>query len=301
MAAGHDLSGVSLRLLYLIFQQVLGLVLLLGRTRCRKNVELPRAAPRGCHPPPHQPTTTHGLGGQSDLCRAHPEAARALRRQRLVTPNTILGWHRRLVRRVWTYPNQPGRAADRRRPRRAVVRMARDNPRWGYGRIQGELLKLGHSVAASTIRRILKRHRIPLQPEKTLRAEPNRRSAGRQRASLSIYLSISTSLSGPLPAPHRTPGDTAPTTRRRSPGLPRPQGRRHRLILTSPARPRPCRFAGSGRLARGGRALRSAQWEQYSRARSQVPSVVRIRSSDRGSRQRPRRRCRSQSAASSKT
>src|SRR4051812_35136328 len=53
MAAGHDLSGVSL--LYLIFQQVLGLVLLMGRTRCRKNVELPRAAPRGCHPPPHSP------------------------------------------------------------------------------------------------------------------------------------------------------------------------------------------------------------------------------------------------------
>jgi hypothetical protein len=55
MAAGHDLSGVSLRLLYLIFQQVLGLVLLLGRTRCSKNVELPRAAPRGCHPPGTSP------------------------------------------------------------------------------------------------------------------------------------------------------------------------------------------------------------------------------------------------------
>ena len=125
MAAGHDLSGVSLRLLYLIFQQVLGLVRLMGRTRCRKNVELPRAAPRGCHPPPHQPTTTHGLGGQSDLCRAHPEAARALRRQRLVTPNTILRWHRRLVRRRWTYPNRTGRPPIDDVLAALVVRMAR--------------------------------------------------------------------------------------------------------------------------------------------------------------------------------
>jgi hypothetical protein len=164
-------------------------------------------------------------------------------------------------------------AADRRRPRRAGGADGAGESALGITEDPGRAAQARPLRQRIEIRRILKRHRIPLQPEKTLRAEPNRLPAGRQRASLSIHLSISTSLSGPLPAPHRTPGDTAPTTRRRSPGLPRPQGRRHRLILTSPARPGPAaspdrdvsrgvggHFARlNGRSIRG-RAARCRRW-----------------------------------------
>jgi len=97
-------------------------------------------------------------------------AAQVLPRDRwasfLVTLQTLLRWHRELVRRKWTYrtASKPGRPATDPNVRALVLRLARENPRWGYLRIQGELLKIGIRVGATTIRRILRAHGLGSAP-----------------------------------------------------------------------------------------------------------------------------------------
>ncbi len=84
----------------------------------------------------------------------------------LVKPATVLRWHREIVQRKWTYGNTPKRG---RPPAPAatvnlIVRFARENPAWGYGKLQVELLKVGHRVSRATIKRVLRRQGLPPAP-----------------------------------------------------------------------------------------------------------------------------------------
>ena len=85
----------------------------------------------------------------------------------LITPETILRWHRALVRRRWTYPHRrPGRTPLPETTVELILRLARENPRWGYLRIAGELKKLGVSVSKGSVANVLRRHGLPPAPRR---------------------------------------------------------------------------------------------------------------------------------------
>ena len=147
---------MPLRLLYLFMIRVFGWLILLGRSQCSKDAEImvlrhEVAVLRRQVARPKLDWADRAI--LAALARWMPAV---LRTRRLVTPGTVLAWHRRLIQRKWTYPSRPGRPRISQEIRELALRLAQENPAWGYRRVHGELSRLGYQVSDAPIRRILR-------------------------------------------------------------------------------------------------------------------------------------------------
>ncbi|MBR7837455.1 transposase [Actinospica durhamensis] len=148
-------------LTYRLLVTVLSWLALLARSSASKDAEILAlrqevAILRRANPKPKMTWPDRAV--LAALARVLPKL---LRTHRIVTPGTLLRWHSRMVARKWRQPRPPGRPPIPDDLVELILRLARENHRWGVVRIQGELRRLGHRVAASTIRRILRSRRIP--------------------------------------------------------------------------------------------------------------------------------------------
>ncbi|MFE9004278.1 helix-turn-helix domain-containing protein [Streptomyces sp. NPDC007875] len=228
---------VAIRLIYQLACQLFRWLALLARSSAAKDVEIlmlrhqltvaQRIQPR----PQFSWSDRAVMAALLRMVNKHQRARLAL----LVTPRSVPRWHARLVARKWTYPHRrPGRPPTPEALRQLVLRLARENPGWGYRRIHGELLDLGRKVGPSTVWEILQKAGIDPAPQRTLARlpqSPGLRHRGHR----------------PLPHRHGLPASLVRAVLHRPRHPPRAHRRRH------PAPDRPLDHPASAELPHGPR------------------------------------------------
>ena len=150
---------MAVRLLYLITTRVFGWLVLLGRGQASKDAEIMVLRHEVAVLRRQVARPKPDWADRAILAALAQQLPAVLRTHQLVTPGTLLAWHRRLITRRWTYPGRPGRPGTSPDIRDLVLRLARENPAWGYRRVAGELSRLGHHISEATVRRIMRARR----------------------------------------------------------------------------------------------------------------------------------------------